>query len=101
MQQRMQRSLQWNAIAQTQQPARNPPNKRAGVLRKVRRQTGGRRRIQPPQGPRRTDLTVRQLLRISVCTHPGKPGKYWNFIIIIPGLEYIGILSKDMENTGT
>ena len=35
-----------------------------------------------------------------VRTHPGKPGIYWNLIIRIPGLEYTGILSKVLENTG-
>ena len=35
-----------------------------------------------------------------VRTHPGKPGKYWNLIIRIPGLEYTGILSEVLENTG-
>ena len=35
-----------------------------------------------------------------VRTDPGKPGKYWNLIIIIPGLEYTGISSKVLENTG-
>ena len=35
-----------------------------------------------------------------VRTHPGKPGIYWNFIIRIPGLEYTGIVSKVLENTG-
>ena len=35
-----------------------------------------------------------------VRTHPGKPGIYWNLIIGIPGLEYTGISSKVLENTG-
>ena len=35
-----------------------------------------------------------------VRTHPGEPGIYWNLIIRIPGLEYTGILSKVLENTG-
>ena len=35
-----------------------------------------------------------------VRTDPGKPGKYWNLIIRIPGLEYTGISSKVLENTG-
>ena len=35
-----------------------------------------------------------------VRTDPGKPGKYWNLIIIIPGLEYTGISSKVLKNTG-
>ena len=35
-----------------------------------------------------------------VRTDPGKPGKYWNLIITIPGLEYTGISSKVLENTG-
>ena len=35
-----------------------------------------------------------------VRTHPGKPGIYWSLIIRIPGLEYTGILSKVLENTG-
>ena len=43
---------------------------------------------------------VREDLYYRVRTHPGKPGKYWNLIIRIPGLEYTGILSKVLENTG-
>ena len=35
-----------------------------------------------------------------VRTHPGKPGIYWNLTIRIPGLEYTGISSKVLENTG-
>ena len=35
-----------------------------------------------------------------VRTYPGKPGIYWNLIIGIPGLEYTGISSKVLENTG-
>ena len=35
------------------------------------------------------------LLRVRTC-----PGKYWNFIIRIPGLEYSVISSKVLENTG-
>ena len=35
-----------------------------------------------------------------VRTDPGKPGIYWNLIIGIPGLEYTGISSKVLENTG-
>ena len=37
---------------------------------------------------------------VRVRTHPGKPGIYWNLITRIPGLEYTGILSKVLENTG-
>ena len=40
------------------------------------------------------------ILPYRVRTHPGKPGKYWNLIIRIPGLECTGILSKVLENTG-
>ena len=35
-----------------------------------------------------------------VRTDPGKPGIYWNLIIRIPGLEYTGISSRVLENTG-
>ena len=34
----------------------------------------------------------------TIRTHPGKPGKYCNFIIRFPGLEYTGIPSKVLEN---
>ena len=37
---------------------------------------------------------------IAVCTQLRKLGKYWNFIIKIPGLEYTGISSRFMENSG-
>ena len=54
----------------------------------------------------RTHTHAAQLVvRISIYlnrvrTDPGKPGKYWNLIIKIPGLEYTGISSKVLENTG-
>ena len=44
------------------------------------------------------DYSDRRYCRVR--TDPGKPGKYWNLIIRIPGLEYTGISSKVLENTG-
>ena len=35
-----------------------------------------------------------------VRTGPGKPGKSWNFIIWIPGLESHGILAQVLESHG-
>ena len=38
-------------------------------------------------------IRVRESEIDRVRTDPGKPGKYWNLIIRIPGLEYTGISS--------
>ena len=54
---------------------------------------------------RQVSLISTKRLHVADCysrvhTHPGKPWKYWNLIITIPGLEYTGILSNILENTG-
>ena len=41
-----------------------------------------------------------QLICCRVRTGPGKPGKSWNLIIWIPGLESHGILDQVLESHG-
>ena len=45
-------------------------------------------------------VTVSGRVVYRVRTGPGKPGKSWNLIIWIPGLESRGILAQVLESHG-
>ena len=49
---------------------------------------------QPFQPLAPNDRYIHQTELFSKCTHPGK---YWNFIIRIPGLDYTGISSRSWK----